>query len=156
MYPQTTSHMHVLIDMFVRTDVICVGACISSETVCWQSFEIVLFPGNLGKAVRLAAKSALAGTPIYMAPEVIQANLSHCARSRFTAFNGKKASFVPWSPFPRMQMPNCTCHFPHFPQLGFLVTTISELPFLSKVPGGHCDASDRWDALFAGHLDVSD
>ncbi|CAL8466404.1 g5940 [Coccomyxa elongata] len=44
-----------------------------------------------GKAVRLAAKSALAGTPAYMAPEVIQANLSHCARSRFTAFNGKKA-----------------------------------------------------------------
>ncbi|KAK9902651.1 hypothetical protein WJX75_001417 [Coccomyxa subellipsoidea] len=44
-----------------------------------------------GKAVRLAAKSALAGTPAYMAPEVIQANLSHCTHSRFSAFNGKKA-----------------------------------------------------------------
>lgn len=43
-----------------------------------------------GKAVRLAAKSALAGTPAYMAPEVIQANLSHCMRARFSAFNGKK------------------------------------------------------------------
>ncbi|EIE19899.1 kinase-like protein [Coccomyxa subellipsoidea C-169] len=71
---------------------------ISAQGSPEQPFRVCLLDFGMahefvpGKAVRLAAKSALAGTPAYMAPEVIQANLSHCSCARFSAFNGKKAS----------------------------------------------------------------
>lgn len=57
--------------------------------------------------MRLAAKSALAGTPAYMAPEVVQANLNHAAHSRVSAFNGKKVSWPSSSPMKDVTILSC-------------------------------------------------